>query len=84
MQVDLSALVKDLGKELAQAIAVELRKTALSPAKRWPELMSIERDQSPAAVKALLHSKTIPSCRIDRRPQIRRIDLDRLIERHTH
>lgn len=55
---------------------------------RWPELMSIEiaaeyMGREPGGVRHLLDAKLLPSCRIDRRVQIRRVDIDRLMERHT-
>lgn len=37
----------------------------------------------PGGIRHLLEARLLPSCRIDRRVQIRRIDIDRLMERHT-
>lgn len=72
--------------ELAERIAEKLRPAASS--QRWPELMSIETaakylDRSENSIRCLVESKMLPSCRIDRRVQIRRVDLDRLMERST-
>lgn len=39
--------------------------------------------REPGGVRHLLEAKLLPSCRIDRRVQIRRVDIDRLMERHT-
>lgn len=71
--------------EIATAVAARLPK---APSKRWPELMSIEiaaeyMGREPGGIRHLLETKLLPSCRIDRRVQIRRIDIDRLVERHT-
>jgi hypothetical protein len=73
--------------ELAEQIAAKLRPVA-GKAERWPELMSIETaakymDRSENSIRCLVESRVVPSCRIDRRVQIRRIDLDRVMERST-
>jgi excisionase family DNA binding protein len=72
--------------ELAERIAAKLRPPATVD--RWPELMSIETaakylDRSENSIRCLVEAKLVPSCRIDRRVQIRRLDLDRLMERST-
>ncbi len=72
--------------ELADRIAAKLRPAPT--VQRWPELMSIETaakylDRSENSIRCLVDAKLVPSCRIDRRVQIRRIDLDRLMERST-
>jgi excisionase family DNA binding protein len=72
---------------LAEQIAAKLRPTA-AKSERWPELMSIETaakylDRSEHSIRCLIESKTLPACRIDRRVQVRRIDLDRVMERST-
>lgn len=71
--------------EIASAVAARLPK---APSQRWPELMSIETaaeymGREPGGVRHLLEAKLLPCCRIDRRVQIRRADIDRLMERHT-
>ncbi len=71
--------------EIASAVAARLPKPSNQ---RWPELMSIETaaeymGREPGGVRHLLEAKLLPSCRIDRRVQIRRVDIDRLMERHT-
>jgi hypothetical protein len=75
-------------KQLALALSAELAQKAKSSPRHWPELMNIETaalylDRSPDAIRHLIEAKLLPSCRLDRRVQIRRVDLDRLMERHT-
>ena len=75
-------------KQLAVALSVELAQKAKASPPHWPELMNIETaalylDRSPDAIRHLIEAKLLPACRIDRRVQIRRVDLDRLMERHA-
>ena len=73
-----------LADRVADAVAERLR----SRRQEWPELMSKDTaaeyiDRTVPAVDALIKKKLIPVCNIDGRTQIRRKDLDRLIERKT-
>lgn len=75
-------------KELAVAISVEMTQKAKAAPRQWPELMNIETaalymDRTPDGIRHLIEGKFLPTCRIDRRVQIRRVDLDRLMERNT-
>jgi hypothetical protein len=75
-------------KELAEALSAEMRQKANATPRQWPELMNIETaalylDRTPDGIRHLIEAKYLPICRIDRRVQIRRTDLDRLMERHT-
>lgn len=75
-------------KQLAVALSVELTLKAKSAPRQWPELMNLETaalymDRSPDAIRHLIEDKLLPVCRIDRRVQVRRVDLYRLMERHT-
>jgi excisionase family DNA binding protein len=74
--------------QLAAAIAKRLRAATPKQPERWPELMTIETaahyiDRTSSAIQNLIEAKAIPVCRLDRRVQIRRADLDRMIERKT-
>jgi excisionase family DNA binding protein len=74
--------------QLADAIAKRLRSAAAKQPERWPELMTIETaarymDRTPSAIQNMIEAKMIPVCRLDRRVQLRRADLDRIIERKT-
>ncbi len=72
--------------QLADAIAKCLRAAEAKQPERWPELMTIETaaiyiDRAPSAIQKLIDAKAIPVCRLDRRVQLRRADLDRIIDR---
>jgi hypothetical protein len=72
-------------ERLAAAVAAKMpRPTGV----RWPELMSIKvaaeyMGRPEGGIRHLIATKVLPTCRIDRRTQIRRVDIDRVIERHT-
>jgi hypothetical protein len=71
--------------QIAKAIVAKLPKTS---GNRWPELMSIEdaaeyMGRPEGGIRHLIEAKILPVCKIDRRTQIRRVDMDRVIERHT-
>jgi excisionase family DNA binding protein len=75
-------------EQLADALARRLKAEKPKQPERWPELMSIKTaaqylDRSEASIRHLLDAKMLPICKIDGRVQIRRVDLDRLIERKT-
>jgi hypothetical protein len=75
-------------KQLAVALSVEMAQKVKPLARQWPELMSIETaalymDRTPDGIRHLIEAKLLPTCRIDRRVQVRRVDLDRLMERNT-
>ncbi len=75
-------------KELAVAISMEMTQKAKTSPRQWPELMNIETaalymDRTPDGIRHLIEAKLLPTCRIDRRVQIRRVDMDRLMERNT-
>jgi hypothetical protein len=40
-------------------------------------------DRTPGAIRSLIQSKVLPTCKIDDRVQVRKVDMDRVIERHT-
>jgi hypothetical protein len=72
-------------EQLAKALAALIPRPASG---RWPELMSIKvaaeyMGRPEGGIRHLIEGKMLPVCRIDRRVQIRRVDIDRLIERHT-
>ncbi len=74
--------------QIARAVALELRKMKTNQPERWPEVMSIETaakylDRTPEGIRHLIDAREVPTFRIDRRVQLRRVDLDRLVERHT-
>jgi hypothetical protein len=75
-------------EQIAEALARRLKAAQPKPAERWPELMSIETaaqyiDRSVSAIRHMIDAKLLPTCQIDRRVQIRRLDIDRLIEKKT-
>jgi hypothetical protein len=72
-------------EQLAAAVAAKLPKP---PSGRWPELMSIKdaaeyMGRSEGGIRHLIEAGLLPVCKIDARVQIRRVDMDRVIERHT-
>lgn len=73
-----------LADRVADAVAERLKFRR----QEWPELMSKETaaeyiDRTVPAIDGLIKKRVIPVCNIDGRTQIRRKDLDRLIERKT-
>jgi hypothetical protein len=76
--------VKDLAKEVVD----ELERRRSQPSQDWPAVMKIETaarylDRKPAAIRHLLAAKIFPSVKIDGRTQIRRVDIDRIVEKST-
>lgn len=74
--------------QIADALARRLKAEKAKQPERWPELMSVDTaaryiDRSVSAVRHMIDTKMLPTCQIDRRVQIRRVDIDRLIERKT-
>ena len=74
--------------QIAEALERRLKADKPKTIERWPELMSIETasrymDRSVSAVRHMIDAKLIPTCQIDRRVQLRRVDIDRLIEKKT-
>lgn len=75
-------------EQIANAVFAKIRSERSKEPERWPEVMSIETvgkylDRSPEAVRHLIAAKEVPTVQIDRRVQVRRVDIDRLVERNT-
>jgi len=73
---------------LSDCLAEALTERLKTRRQEWPELMSKETaadyiDRTTPAIDALIKKRVIPVCNIDGRTQIRRKDLDRLIEKRT-
>lgn len=77
-------------EEIASRVAEKLRGVvgAGTGGKRWPEVMDINTaaeyiDRTREGMRGIIRKGLVPITRIDGRVQIRRCDLDRLVERNT-
>lgn len=69
-------------KTLARDLAKELRRD------QWPEIMTFETagrymDRSARSIEGLVARGVLPAVRMDGRPQVRKMDIDRIAERST-
>lgn len=72
-------------EQLAVAVAAKIPRPVHG---RSPELMSIKcaaeyMGRPEGGIRHLIETKVLTTCKIDRRTQIRRVDIDRVIERHA-
>jgi Helix-turn-helix domain len=72
-------------EQLAAAGAAKLPRPASG---RWPALMNIKdaaeyMGRSEGGIRHLVEAGLLPVCKMDARVQIRRVDMDRVIEQHT-
>lgn len=81
--------IEDAVEDLIVRKVVELLKPSKpSEVKRWSEVMTNKTaaeymDRSARSIEGLVARRVLPVVRMDGRPQVRRVDIDRVVERAT-